>query len=253
MFKPAKAGTDPPQLSGFDRFLKRLSYGSHLGAWPQSVPAAGLVLAYAPAGYGLQVQRTAQVSAQELTIITQVEYQYALTRELAVSLATQRLHRQFEGDGWEAGLRYEHNFTPRHRPLYGRAGLGYLRQTVGLPVGIFDNPDADLRVAGTHLGADKLSARVQAVGDALRPCLGLGLELSHKLELVADASYLVPLRSKTQLQLDEESGFFLFRSTATVDLPAADVHLRVNDQSTTRLPWRQQPWLLSIGLRYHVR
>ncbi|GAB2854826.1 hypothetical protein GCM10027044_13230 [Hymenobacter ruber] len=255
LFKPSEAGTDPQQkqLSGFDRFLKRFSYGSHAGAWPVAVPAAGLTVAYAPAGYGLQMQRTGRVSAQDLTVITQFEYQYTLTRELAVSVATQRLYRQLKGDGWEVGLSYEHNVNPHHRPLYGRAGLGYIRQTVGLPLGTFDNPDAGLRVAGTHLGADELSARVQTVSDALRPSLGLGVELSHRFELVADASYLVPMRSKTQLQLDEESGFFLFRRAATVDLPAADVDLRVNDQPTTRLPWQQQHWLLSIGLRYRVR
>ncbi|MBF9223669.1 carboxypeptidase-like regulatory domain-containing protein [Hymenobacter ruricola] len=255
LFKPAEAGTHPQEKkpSAFDRFLRRFSYGTHAGAWPLAVPAAGLAVAYAPAGYGLQVQRAASVRAQDLTLFTQFEYEYALTRELAARLATQRLHRQFGGDGWEAGLSYQHNFTPRHRPFYGRAGLGYIRQTVDLPLGRFDNPDAGLRVAGTHLGADELSARLQTVIDALRPSLGLGLELSHRFELVADASYLVPLRSKTQLQLDEESGFFLFRSSATVDLPRADVDLRVNDQPTTRLPWQQQHWLLSIGLRYRVR
>ncbi|MBD2724664.1 carboxypeptidase-like regulatory domain-containing protein [Hymenobacter armeniacus] len=255
LFRPSAAATDPQEkkLSAFDRFLKRFSYGTQVGAWPLAVPAAGVAVAYAPAGYSLQMQRTAQVRAQDFTVFTQFEYQYALTRELAVRLATQRLHRQFQGDGWEAGLAYEHNFNPGHRPLYGRAGLGYIRQTVALPLGTFDNPDSGLRVAGTHLGADELSARIQTVTDALRPSLGLGVELSHKFELVADASYLVPLRTKTQLQLDEESGFFLFRSSATVDLPASDVDLRVNDQPTTRPPWQQQHWLLSIGLRYRVR
>ncbi|MBJ6111072.1 carboxypeptidase-like regulatory domain-containing protein [Hymenobacter sp. BT523] len=255
LFKPTEAATDPQEkkLSAFDRFLKRFSYGTQVGAWPLAVPAAGVAVAYTPAGYGLQMQRTAQVRAQGFAVITQFEYQYALTRELAVRLATQRLYRQLQGDGWEAGLAYEHNFNPGHRPLYGRAGLGYIRQTVALPLGTFDNPDSGLRVAGTHLGADELSARVQTVTDAVRPSLGLGVELSHRFELVADASYLVPLRTKTQLQLDEESGFFLFRSSAAVDLPASDVDLRVNDQPTTHLPWRQQHWLLSIGLRYRVR
>jgi len=255
LFRPAEAGPapEPQRESGFDRFLKRFSYGSHVGAWPLAVSAAGLTVAYAPAGYRLQVQRTAQTSAQHLAVLTQYEYQYALTPELALSLGTQRLYRQFRGDGWEAGLSYQHNLRPRHRPLYGRAGLGYLRQTAGLPLGTFANPDAGLRVAGSRLGADELSARIQTVSDALRLRLGLGLELSHRFELVADASYLVPLRSKTQLELAEESGFFLFRSSATVDLPRADVDLRVNDQPTTRLPWQQPHWLLSIGLRYRVR
>jgi hypothetical protein len=51
LFKPSEAGTDPQEkkLSAFDRFLKRFSYGSHLGAWPLAVPTAGLTLAYAPA------------------------------------------------------------------------------------------------------------------------------------------------------------------------------------------------------------
>jgi hypothetical protein len=253
LFSPAEGGADPlPQESGFTRFLKRFSYGLHVGAWPLAGPAAGLAVAYAPAGYGLRVQRTAEVGAPSLTVLSQFEYQYALTSALAVSLATQRLYRQFEGNGWEAGLRYQHNLNPRHRPLYGRVGLGYLRQTVGRSLGTFGNPDAGLRVAGTHLGADELSARVQTVNEALRPALGLGLELSHKFELVADASYLVPLRTKAQLEVAEESGFWLFRSSATVELPSADVDLRVNDQPTTRLPWQQQHWLLSLGLRYRV-
>jgi hypothetical protein len=85
------------------------------------------------------------------------------------------------------------------------------------------------------------------------PTLGLGLELTHQLELVADAGYLLPLRTRAQLQLAEESGFFLTRNSATINLPAADVDLRVNGQPTATLPWQPQHWLLSLGLHYLLR
>ena len=143
-----------------------------------------------------------------------------------------------KGEGLQYGLRYQRNLRPGHRPLYGRAGLAYARQTVARPVGTFDNPDGSLRVAGTHLGADRLSARLQTLTEAVLPTLGLGLKLTYQLELVADAGYLLPLRTRAQLQLAEESGFFLTRNSATINLTAADVALRVNGQPTATLPWQ---------------
>ncbi|WP_460504212.1 hypothetical protein, partial [Hymenobacter agri] len=93
----------------------------------------------------------------------------------------------------------------------------------------------------------------QALSEAVLPTLGLGLELTHQFELVADASYWLPLRTRAQLQLAEESGFFLTRSSAAVDLPAAEVDLRVNGQPAAVLPWQPQHWLLSLGLHYRLR
>ena len=257
LFRPVASGDSIPSQDAsqtlFGKFLSRFRYGGAVGAWPLSVPATGLAVVYAPAGYGFQFHATKEVAAQSFSIYSQFEYQFELTRELAVRLATQRLYGQFNGDGWAAGLSYQRNLAPRHRPLYGRAGLAYTRQTAGRDVGAFPNSDAGLRVGGTHLGADELSAQVQVVTEALQPSLGLGLELSHRLELVADASYLLPLRTRTRLQLTEESGFFLTRSTAAIELPHADVSLRANDQPTAALPWQPRPWLFSLGLLYRLR
>jgi hypothetical protein len=249
---PTKEVLNAPQTL-FGKFLSRFRYGGAVGAWPLAVPATGLAVAYAPAGYGFQFQANIEVKVQSFAIYSQFEYQFELTRELAVRLATQRLYGQLNGDGWAAGLSYQRNLRPRHRPLYGRAGLVYTRQTAGRDLGSFPNSDAGLRVAGTHLGADELSAQLQAVTEALQPSLGVGLELSHKLELVADASYLLPLRTRTRLQLTEESGFFLTRSSAAVDLPHPDVNLRTNNQLTAELPWQPRPWLVSLGLLYRLR
>jgi hypothetical protein len=168
-------------------------------------------------------------------------------------LGTQSLFRRFEGRGWDAGLGYQHNFNPGRRPIFGRLGLSYNRQQVGRPLGTFDNADEGLRVAGKRLGADKLSARLQQVHDALLPTLGVGMELSHKIELVADLGYLLPMRNATQLQLSEESGFVLTRRTAAIDLPHPDVNLRVNDQPAAALPWQQQRWLLTLGVLFRYR
>ncbi|OGX84254.1 hypothetical protein BEN47_16505 [Hymenobacter lapidarius] len=250
----AEAGVPPaaPTSAAF-RLLSRIRYGAALGAWPLAVPGATLALDYAPAGSGFRAQSTRNVAAQSLTGWWNAEYQFDLTPELAVRLATRRLFRQFSGDGWEAGLSYEHNLNPRRRPLFGRAGLAYTRQAVARSLGTFENASGGVRVSGTTLNAAELGLQLQSTFDAVQPKLGLGLELSHKIELVADLGYLLPLRSRTQLVLSEKSGFFLTRSSAAIDLPSPAVSLRVNEQATATVPWQQRRWLLSFGLLYRLR
>ena len=233
--------------------FSRLSYGGTVGLLPLSVVGGRVAVDFAPAGYAFRAQGTAGVTVQNNTGFWNAEYGFDITSTLMLRLATRQAFRQFRGNGWEAGLCYQHNLSPRHRPLYGRIALAYTRQAVARRLGIFANADAGLRVSGTRLGADELCLSVQSLTDALLPKLGLGLELSHKLELVADLGYLLPLRTRTQLQVDEESGFFLFRSSAAIDLPNANVGLRVNEQPTTMLPWQLNHWLLSFGLQYRLR
>ncbi|ALW84604.1 hypothetical protein AUC43_05600 [Hymenobacter sedentarius] len=248
---PAAAAQAPARPAM--QWLSRIRYGASAGAWPLAVPAAGLGLSFAPAGSSFRAQATTNVAAQALTGWWSAEYQFDVTPALAVRLATRHVFRQFAGEGWEAGLSYEHNLNPRHRPLYGRAGLSYTRQTVARTLGSFDNATGGVSVAGTTLTAHELSLQVQSVADALQPKLGLGLELSHKIELVADLGYLWPLRNRTQLQVNEESGFFLTRSSAAITLPSPDVSLQVNEQLTSAVPWQPNRWLFNFGLLYRLR
>ena len=243
-----------PELreSGLVRFMSRFSGGAAAGTWPLAGAGGELAVGYAPMGSGFVLRGAASVTAPRPALATVFEYEFALSKALAARVASTRLLGQFTGEGLQLGLRYQRNLRPGHRPLCGRAGLGYARQSVARAVGTFDNPDAGLRVAGTHLGADRLSARLQTFTEAVLPTLGLGLELTHQLELVADVGYLLPLRTRAQLQLDEESGFFLTRRSATLNLPRADVDLRVNGQPASGLPWQPQHWL-SLGLHYRLR
>ena len=234
-------------------FFGRLSYGGAVGVFPLAGAGGELAVDYAPTGSALRLRGTAGGATARPALFTSFDYQFALSKALALRVASQRLHGAFAGEGWQLGLHYQRNLRPGHRPLTGRVGLAYARQTVARPVGTFDNPDAALRVADTHLGADRLSARLQTLNQAVLPTLGLGLELTHQLELVADVGYWVPLRTEAQLQLAEESGFFLTRSSATINLPSPDVALRVNGQPATALPWQPQHWLLSVGLHYRLR
>ena len=259
LFRAARPGADssaarlaPPE-SGLVRWLGRLSNGAALGTFPLAGAGGELAVDYAPAGSGFALRGTAGVAAPGPALLTSLDCQLALTEALALRVVTQRLHGQFAGEGWQLGLGYQRNLRPGHRPLFARAGLAYARQTVARPVGTFDNPDGALRVAGTRLGADCLSARLQTRTDAVLPTLGLGLELTHQLELVAEAGYWLPLRTRAELQLDEESGFFLTRRSATINLPSNEVNVRVNGQPASALPWQPQHWLLSTGLRYRLR
>lgn len=259
LFRGRPAGADSSAArpkakeSGLVRFLSRLNSGALVGIWPLAGAGGELAVDYAPAGSGFVLRGKADAATPGPALTISFDYEFALSKALALRVASTRLHGQFEGEGWQYGLGYQRNLRPLHRPLYGRAGLAYLHQTVARPVGTFGNPDAALRVAGTDLGADRLSARLQTLTRALLPTLGLGLELTHQLELVAEVGYLLPLRTRAQLQLDEESGFFLTRSSATINLPANEIALRVNGQPAATLPWQPQHWLLRVGLHYRLR
>lgn len=240
--------SQPPRFKLFNR----IRYGASAGTWPLAVPATRLGVDYAPAGSGFRAQGTAGVNAQSITGWWSGDYLFDITDELAVRLATRQVFRQFTGDGWEAGLDYQHNLNPRRRPVFGRLGLAYTRQTVAHALGTFENAAGGVRVSGITLNAKELSLRVQSLAEAVQPKLGVGLELSRKIELVADLGYLLPLRTRTQMQLNEESGFFLTRRSAAIDLPSADVSLRVNEQTTSAVPWHPTRWLLSFGLLYRL-
>jgi hypothetical protein len=107
-------------------------------------------------------------------------------------------------------------------------------------------------VDGTRLSADRLAARLQLRTEALLPKLGVGVEITHKIQAVADLGYLLPLRTRTQLQLDEKSGFFVSRGSAALNLPSSDVSLRVNEQPTNTAPWQLKRYVISLGLLYRI-
>lgn len=60
-------------------------------------------------------------------------------------------------------------------------------------------------------------------------------------------------RTRTQLQLDEVSGFWFSRRTVAPDLPADGATLRVNVQPGTAAPWQPGRLLFGVGLLYRVR
>ena len=247
-----RSASSPQAESGWTRLFSRLSYGVSVGGLPVAVAAGQIALDLAPAGYRLRAQGLTTVAAQRLVWWHSAEYGYDLTPNLRLRLATQQVFRQFEGQGWEVGLSYQRNLNPRHRPVFGRAGLAFTRLSVARSLGTHANPDDDLRLAGTHLGADELAVQLQARTTAVQPKLGLGFELSHRLELVADAGYLLPLRTSSQLQVEESSGFFLTRSAATLGLPASEADLRLNGQPLTTAPWQLSRWVLGVGLLLRV-
>ena len=249
---PLPAKEAPPQEPKF-KLLRRLRYGIGVGVLPLNVPAASLTLGYAPAGYAFRASGAVDLAPQDFAGLQRYEYDFELTPALAVRFVAHSLFRRFSGNGWEAGLSYQRNLNPRRRPVYGRVGLAYARQTVGRNIDTFANSDTGLRVDGVKLGADELSVRVQSLTTALLPKLGLGLELTRQLELIADAGYLLPFNTRSQLEISEESGFFLFRNSATISLPNADAQLRVNGLPTAAVPWQLNRWLLSFGILYRMR
>ena len=250
--RPTSAVTPAPPAKKWG-LLRHVRYTYIGGLLAVNVPTADLRVVLAPGSSAFRADAQAGTTAQSLTVHYAFGVQLDLTPQLAAYATTRHLLGELRGDGWEAGLGYARNLNPRGRPLRARAGLAYLRQSVGRELGTFANPDADLRLAGVPLGADQLTLSLQTITDAIQPKLGLGLELNHHWEAVADLGYLLPLRTHSQLLVEEKKGFFSFNEhAADLDLPAIEAHVFVDGQPATSGPWQLGHWLLSIGVLYRL-
>jgi hypothetical protein len=207
----------------------------------------------APSGSTFRADAQASTTTQSLAAHYAFGVQLDLTPWLAAYATTRHLLGQLRGEGWEAGLSYQRQLNAHGRPLRVHASFGYLRQSAGRELGTFTNPDTDLRLAGTPLAADQLALSLHAITDALQPRLGLGLELNHHWEAVADLGWLLPLRTRSQLLIAEKKGFFSCNEQAAdLDLPATETLVHVNNQSATGSPWQLGRWLLSLGVLYRL-
>ena len=253
---PRAAGL-PPAAPAATRWglLRHLRYTYSGGLLPVALAYdADLRVVLAPGGSAFRADAQASASARRVAGYYALGAQLDLPAHLAAYFATRHLLGQLRGDGWEVGLRYAHRLTARGRPLLARAGLGYLRQSLGRELGTFANPDADLRLAGTALAADQLALTLQTLTDAVQPTLGLGLEISHRWEAMLDLGYLLPLRTRSQLLIEEKKGFFSLNEHAVaLDLPAAEAQVWVAGQPAPAGPWQLGHLLLQVGVQYRLR
>jgi hypothetical protein len=226
----------------------RYTYG--LGVLTVAGAPATVGAVVAPAGYTFRATATTASRVPWGVGCYSLGVQLDVYRQLSVYASTRFAFGHFDGDGWEAGVGWQHNLNPRGRPIQARFGFAFLRQNIGLDLGTFDNPDEGLRIAGTKLSADRLALSLQQLTTALQPRLGWGVELSHHWEAVADLGYLWPLKNHTQLLVAEKRGFF--RSEATLDLPASEVQLTVNNQPATSAPWQLGRLMLQVGLLHRL-
>jgi hypothetical protein len=228
----------------------RYSYG--LGLLPVQGTLAALGAVVAPAGSSFRAAATADARSQTVVGSYVLGVQVDLVKNFSVYGVARTAFGALQGAGWEAGLGWEHNLNPRRRPITARLGVAYLRQSLSRDLGTFDNPDDGLRLAGTRLSTDRLALALQSVTEGLQPRFGLGVELSHKWEVVAGLSYLWPLRTRAQLVATEQGGFFHFDSESTLNLPASEVQLTVAGQPATAAPWQLGRLLLGVELVHRL-
>lgn len=233
-------------------WMPRLRYTYGLGLLPVQGTLSALGAVVAPAGSSFRAAGAADARAQAVAGCYALGVQLDFPRIISVYGLTRSAFGGLQGSGWEAGLGWEHNLNPRHRPIVARLGVAYLRQSLGRDLGSFNNPDDNLRLAGTRLTTDRLNLALQSVTEGVQPRLGLGVELSHAWQAVVDLGYLWPLRTRTQLIATEQGGFFHVDSESALNLPASEVQLTVAGQPATAAPWQLGRLLLSVGLLHRL-
>jgi hypothetical protein len=252
--KPAPAAESSKGL--FWNLLGHLRFGPSGGLLPLQATAADMSLSFAPVGSTFQAQAQRNTPASSVAFynsgLFNGNFQLDFTKKLAAYYSVRRVRGDFQGQGLEVGLTYEHNFNPRHRPILGRIGAAYFTQRVGYDFGTFDNADEGLRIDGTKLNADKISVAVQEFTEGWMPKIGIGVEVTHFLEVVADAGLLMPTRTRSELYLAEKSGFFLWRNDVDLALPAAGATVLVNN-APAAAPWSLGRPVLTLGILYRIR
>ncbi len=212
--------------------------------------ATNASLTFAPANSSFRAEAARQTPAGGPLGYYGSCVQLDLSRWLGVYYLGRFAFGRFQGRGWEVGATYEVNLRPRHRPVLARVGVGYLRQRVRYDFGTFANADPDLELGGKSLKAKSLAVAGQTRTNGWLPRVGVGLELSHRFELVADYGYLLPIGTRTEVHLKEKSGFLLLRKSADAPLPA-DV-LQLNGAAAAP-PWRLGRSVLTVGMLYRLR
>ena len=255
---PVLADTIPPtarprggQRPGPRPRWVRLGYSYAVGVLTVAGSGAALQADVAPPGSAFRAVAAGTAPAPLAVPYIESGYQLYLPAGLGAYVQFRTLLGQYRGGGWDVGLAWEHNLNPHGRPVRLHLAAGYLTQALARPLGTFDNPDGGLRLAGTALGYDRLNLSLQTSTTALHPSAGLGLELSHRWELLATASYLMPLRTSTAL-LVQEAGFW-HNNEAVLPLPAAEVQALVNGQPATALPWQLGRVQVSLGFAWRPR
>lgn len=232
------------------RVRVRYTYG--LGLLPVQGALSALGAVVAPAGSSFQATGVAEVRSQAVAGSYALGVQFDFPQSFSTYGLTRSAFGGVRGQGWEVGVGWERNLNPRHRPIVARLGMAYLRQSLSRDLGTFDNPDDGLRLAGTRLATNRLNLALQSVTEGVQPRLGLGVELNHTWQAVADLGYLWPLRTRTQLVATEQGGFFHFDSESALNLPASEVQLTVAGQPAPAAPWQLGRLLLSVGLLHRL-
>jgi len=227
---------------------RRMRAGHSYGLGLLSLQGGGTALQalVAPPGSAFRAVATGEAPRLLVAPFYEFGYQLYLPAGLGVTAQVRTLLGQYRGSGWDVCASWEHNLNPRGRPLRLHLGAGYLQQALARRLGAFDNPDDNLRLAGTRLSYDQLRVSLQTQHSALLPSAGLGLELSRRYELLATACYLLPLHTRAEL-LVQETGFW-HNAEAVLPLPATEVQVLANGQPATTLPWQPGRLLLSVGL-----
>jgi hypothetical protein len=232
--------------------LERFRYGVTAGLLPVQTNAADVSLSVAPTGSQFKAQTQRRTPTQTLVLWRGSLYQYNLPHHLSVHFITRRAIWNFRGRGWEAGATYAYNLRPKQRPVLLRVGLSYTQQRLRYDFGTFDNADRGLALGGTALAASKLSVALQQRTTAWLPRLGVGLELSHRTEFMAEVGALLAPRIREELHVAEESGFFLTRAKVNVPLADAGATVSVADKPAVT-PWALGRPMVTMGLIYRLR
>jgi hypothetical protein len=156
-----------------------------------------------------------QPSKKEAVVIQQqVGYRLNKNLNLFLRATDDCFNNDISSDGMDYGIAFRKNLKRTGRPLFFESSIAYSTRDYFVNLGTYSNPSS------FHFGGEKIDAKRIAFAYGLQqktiaPQIAFSKRINRFACLKLFGTYNIPLDTKKAFRIEEKSGFFLSRKSAT--------------------------------------
>jgi len=156
-----------------------------------------------------------QPSAKE-TVIIQQQLGYRLNKNfnLFMKVTDDYFNNKISSGGMDYGIAFRKNLKSTGRPLFFEPSIAYCSKDYFVNLGTYSNPSA-FHFGGEKIDANKIAFAYGLQQKTITPQIAFSRRISRFASLKLFGTYNIPLDTKKAFRIEEKSGFFLSRKSAT--------------------------------------
>lgn len=157
-----------------------------------------------------------QQPSKKETVVIQQQVGYRLNKNinLFLKVTTDCFNNDISSGGIDYGIAFRKNLKSTGRPLFFESSIAYCSKDYFVNLGTYSNPSS------FHFGGEKIDAKKIAFAYGLQqktiaPQIAFSKRISRFASLKLFGIYNLPISTKKTFRIEEKSGFFLSRKSAT--------------------------------------